>query len=366
MRQRPAPGGEWAQRLARWGLPDAPEFPLEPFGDAEFNILYGDCERNRLLGLLAAAIDVGDIAVTEEQLAWTVPLIREWQAVQLRHEHLLLRAATVLDEAGIDFRVLKGVALSRVAYPQPEWRTFGDVDVLVPSHEFGRAARVLSAGLPARRALEEPAPGFDDAYGREILLHAGELEFDLHRTFISGYYGLVVPTAELFARRDTIVLAGREIPVLAPAHRILHAAIATSIGDMQPRLIAARDLVQMARALGDDAAAIDDLLATARGWRCESLLAAAVLRIADWLPAGDGAPLVQWAGDHRPGPGSRLVQAMYHSAYRGPLVSLSGVLAPLGVRGRWRYLTGITRQTWVSWRSRRAPGRAAQGAATAQ
>ena len=46
---------------------------------------------------------------------------------------MLLRALEVLAAAGIPSRVLKGVALAHTAYPQPELRVFGDVDLLVPS-----------------------------------------------------------------------------------------------------------------------------------------------------------------------------------------------------------------------------------------
>jgi len=335
-----------------WGLPGAPPLPAEPLADDEFGRLRNECEVHRLIGLLAVAMEAGDFAVTDEQWAEFVPQVRMWQAVQLRHEQLLLRAATALHDAGIDLRVLKGVALARLAYPRPEWRTFGDVDVLVPSHQFHRAAEVLSTALPGGRALPEPFPGFDDRYGREILVRSGELECDLHRTFISGYYGLVIPVAELFASSEAIVLAGRELPALSAVHRLLHSAIAAAVGDMQPRLSAARDLVQLLSLATDEQAA--EVIGTAARWRCTSLVAAGVATVSDWPGEPRSTLLGEWAAAHRPGLGSRLLQRAYHSGYRGPLVSASGVLAPLGPLGRVRYAVGITRQTLVSLRQRRS------------
>ena len=46
-----------------------------------------------------------------------------------------LGAFAVLGAAGIDVRALKGPAVGRLEYPDPSWRAYGDVDLLVPGDE---------------------------------------------------------------------------------------------------------------------------------------------------------------------------------------------------------------------------------------
>ena len=89
-----------------------------------------------------------------------------------------------VDRAGIESRVLKGVALAHTAYDDPADRVFADVDLLVPGDELTRAATVLTAALGAERPVPEIRPGFDDRFGKEAMLKVDGLELDLHRTFV--------------------------------------------------------------------------------------------------------------------------------------------------------------------------------------
>ena len=80
-------------------------------------------------------------------LAWRLPLLldptrippevlaplvlaRRGAAVGLLTRQTVLRRLTgALDEAGIPFVVLKGVALAHLAYPEPALRSMGDIDI---------------------------------------------------------------------------------------------------------------------------------------------------------------------------------------------------------------------------------------------
>ena len=199
---------------------------------------------------------------------------------------------------------------------------------------------------PAARIAPEPHEGFDDAYGREILLRRGGEELDLHRTFVDGYYGLCIPVGELFEAGDAFTIGAAELIALPAAARLVHACLSVAVADAQPRLAACRDVVQLLQSV--DA---EEAVATARRWRCAGPLAAGLLAVAASLPTGD-AELVRWAQEHPPRFTTRALIRVYRSGWRGPLGLATGLLAPLGLRGRVQYLRGIVRQSWVSWRSR--------------
>ena len=97
-----------------------------------------------------------------------------------------------LEKAGIAHRVLKGHAWAHTVYPDPSWRAFGDVDLLVGTDDSDRAVEVLeSTGV--RRTLPEVRPGFDRRFGKDAtLLSASGREVDLHRLLVAGPYGLWV------------------------------------------------------------------------------------------------------------------------------------------------------------------------------
>ena len=54
-------------------------------------------------------------------------------------EHHLLAVTTVLSAHGIASVVLQGGATAHLDYPQPWWREFGDIDLLIDSTNLLRA-----------------------------------------------------------------------------------------------------------------------------------------------------------------------------------------------------------------------------------
>ncbi len=51
----------------------------------------------------------------------------------------------MLDDAGIDLRLLKGPALAALDYPDVQQRPTGDLDLLVRAEQIDRAVEVLVA-----------------------------------------------------------------------------------------------------------------------------------------------------------------------------------------------------------------------------
>src|SRR5579885_3354343 len=141
-----------AASVAAWGLEDS-QFPLDLSG-IDWTALAAVIGANRLEGLLAAAIDAGDVKVTAEQAAAAYGAAEAAAVAAVRLERRLLLAAAVLDDHNIRWRLLKGCALAHTDYPSPELRGSGDVDLLVDTAGWDRAVEAMRAA-EFRRTLPE-------------------------------------------------------------------------------------------------------------------------------------------------------------------------------------------------------------------
>jgi len=262
-----------ASAIAAVGLRTQHELPDEPLDRSAFEELLRDCTQHRLLGLLARAVRTGALPVDAEQHRAVESSVLGWLGHALRVERLLLGTTSALDRAGIESRVLKGVALAHTAYDDPADRVFGDADLLVPGREFTHAVQALEATFGVERAQPEIRPGFDDRFGKEATLTVGGVELDLHRTFVEGALGLTVGLDDLFAPPYRFPLGVTELEALPMPPRFLHACYAAALGDWPPRLISLRDVAQILLRERPHPA---DVLFMARSWRCEVVVARAI------------------------------------------------------------------------------------------
>jgi hypothetical protein len=183
-----------------------------------------------LVALLGAAVDHEVVRVDADAAAVLAAAWCERMEWCVRLDTVLLAVIGHLAAAGIDTRVLKGVAIATLDEPDPAWRSYGDVDVLVPDHRFLDAVDVLaSAGwrpaIPpvSRRWLGEFAKGI-------TLVDGSGAQVDLHRLLATGTLGERVRMATLFADGQAFTVGGITLTALAPVHRFLHACYHASLG----------------------------------------------------------------------------------------------------------------------------------------
>ena len=296
-------------------------------GDDDFAHLLGACEQHRLLGLLAKAVREGLLDLSDDQEETLEEKYRAWLTHALRVERLLLEATSALDRAGIPSRVLKGVALAHTAYDDPSERVFGDVDLLVPGALLTRSSEVLAEALDGARPQPELRPGFDDRFGKEVMLKVRSLELDLHRTFVEGAYGLTVHLDDLFAPPYRFPLGVCELEALPMPQRLLHACYAAAFGDWPPRLVSLRDVAQL---IHREKPNLVDVLLMAREWQCEPIVARAVNLAWDELALTTRPPIVEWASRFEPSRYQRLML----SWHEGPARAFTGqIAAVLVLRG---------------------------------
>jgi hypothetical protein len=316
-----------------------------------------------VLGLLVAAVD-GDLAIDDDRRAELMDLHRHWCAHDLRLERMLVQVADRLDRDQIDFVVLKGPALAHTRYPDASMRLFADLDLLVPSGQVTAASRTIGEVLDAAPELPELRTGFDDRFGKEVMLrtaataHAPDgYEIDLHRTLIAGALGLTIPLDSLFEATATVALGGRTLPVLGRLPTLLAASYQASISDNPPRLAAARDLAQI---VADDPPPVDDLIAEARRWRATAVVTDALTRTWRTLELPPDPYVDQWRARARPGTLERVLLHAHLAPGHVYWRLLAALLVIPGVEPRYRYLTAIVapQTTYLERRASSLPAHA--------
>lgn len=322
-------------RVASHGLTTAaPRWSGEPLDDLLWDEVLHGAHRQRLTGFLAWAVEDG-FAVTESQRQALVDLHSSVLHSCLHLERLLLEVSTELLDHDIGFRVLKGPALSRWAYPDPAVRTFGDIDLLVASDDWDRMVGLFDA-RGYERSYGEPRPGWASRFakGNVFRTDAG-WELDIHRTFAGGPLGLSLDLHAVFADRAPIEIGGVALPALAPDAALLHACYNAALGDLPPRLVAARDVAQLFSLGSVD---LDRVQQLAQASRAQAVVARAI-GVTEELLGIDDLPLSDWARHHRRTVRERVALFAYTDPRRNtPRETALGLLAVPGLRPKVDYV----------------------------
>jgi hypothetical protein len=327
--------------VAGFGLPGAPAPPSEPLVPEDWQALLLGVIHERIEGLLSAAVTSGAWPVTEGQLDDVRASARARAKVDLYLEHELLLVTRMLEDAGVACRVLKGQAWAHSVYPDPSWRGFGDIDLLVRDDDWYAVIDLLEAA-GGRRRLPELRPGFDRRFGKDatLVLTSG-WQVDLHRTLVVGPFGLWIDERDMFDRPVSLIIGGVNVATLNPEASFLHACYNAALADDPPRLIAVRDVCQVASFGVADPGLVEEM---ARRWRATSVISRALSLAADmvghelWrLPVP--APLATKHGSAF----ERTLVATYRGAGRGYTSQLATLAALPGVRERLAYLFALAR-----------------------
>jgi len=281
--------------------------PVAPLHETEWIAFLDSAVRQRLVGLLAAAILDEAFPVSGAQYETAASLHTEVAALAVSLERLLVQAARQLTTEGIEFRVLKGPALAHIDYADPALRSFSDIDLLVRTADFGSAIAVLEAA-GGRRTVPEIRPGFDRRFGKGATMSMpDDLEVDVHRTFVAGPLGLTIDLDELFASSTLFELADRKLEALAPEERFLQICFNAGLG-RPAGLHALRDVAQFALGAELDLDRVFDL---AGRWQAQAVVARAVNLTWSTLDIADSVPLSAWAQRYRPQPRESRVLGAY-------------------------------------------------------
>lgn len=257
-----------ARWVARFGI-DAPDDVVQ-VPDERWEPLLGLLVRQRLTGLALAASLSDRLQISAEAEAQLFASQREAMLHCLSLERTLVDVSARFEAAGIDLLVLKGSALAHGAYPDPSWRPFGDLDILVSAADWAHACSILQ-GMGFARDLPEPRPGFDLRFGKAAT-HTGPggVQIDLHRRLALGPFGLWIEPDAMFEHTATFALGPRSLRRPNDSATFLHACIHAALGWRPPLLLPLRDVIQ-AEALPD--VRPDVVAALGRRWKIGAVVA---------------------------------------------------------------------------------------------
>jgi hypothetical protein len=199
---------------------------------ADLDALVAESIRQRVGGALLATLlgsERRDEAAVRD-LRRNVEREVAWQMFLVAITH---RVASALDDASVPYAVVKGPVLAEHVYPEPSWRTYRDLDVLVTSSDAPRARATLeSMGArlaPIQREITDL--GFD---GEVAMLLPEGLNIDLHHELVNdrdARQHFTVPIGELLHRRRTIDIDGHGVSALDPTDQMLHLCLHAAISN---------------------------------------------------------------------------------------------------------------------------------------
>jgi hypothetical protein len=291
------PWGYGLDANTRWllghGLDTSSKAPTEPLSPEAWAALTATAERHGLSGLLVDAVASAALPATPAQRAAAGELEMALTRARNDHETRAGTALELLDRAGVEIRLLKGMAVARLEYSDEQLRPTGDVDVLVRAEQIGTAvAALVDAG--GQWADPEPTPGWNRHVGKGATVYLPEprMEVDLHRLLVWGPFGVRVPPAELWLHSRTLTFDGVERRTLGREETLLHACA----HQLVLGLTRAREARDVAQVLCNPALDVERLLGLARRWGQEALLATAiVLSEREVALRPDANPLHAWA-----------------------------------------------------------------------
>ena len=293
-------------RLAALGLAEWPE-PVE-LSLAEVEAMCTTAAHEGLAALLGAAREAGRVRMDEAAASVVSAAWAERMAWCVRLDGVLLDVVARLAGAGIDTRVLKGVAIATLDEPDPSWRSYGDIDILVPDGHFLAAVDVLAAA-GWHPAVPPVSRRWSAEYAKSITLVDGSgVQLDLHRLLAVGVLGEQAPMAELFAEGTPFTVGGVALTGLAPVHRFLHACYHAALGGVAGTRHR-RDVLLLAHSVAP--AAVE--ARCTHGWS-----AAAVAHALRWAGASGGLPpdWQQWLATRAIDPADRARLAASQGTFR--------------------------------------------------
>ena len=285
--------------VAAFGLPGTDQpIATAPPDDATWQQLLQRVAHQRVPGLLLAAIDAGALPVTDEQRGDALERHQDAMSAVLHLEQRLLELVGALEADDVEVVALKGSAHAHLAYPDPSWRFFGDVDLLVRTDQLDAAITSLSERCDLRRQSAELRPGYDRRFTKSVtLLEPDGTEVDLHRTLVFGTFGFRIDLGELFASAVTFPLAGRSVRALGPETRVLHTCLHAGLGDPRPRLNSVRDLAQLLLTGDHDP---DRVIALAERWELQAVVARGLQLCDELLDIEVAGPIAARFRHHQP------------------------------------------------------------------
>ena len=209
---------------------------------------------------------------------------------RLRQEPGIRRVLATLLDAGCDPIVLKGVALAYTRYARPDYRSFADLDILLPASQLDGAYReLLRAGFQIDDAAVQPV---GHQHLPPLFAPQREIVVELHSTLFDSECPFDIDIDAWIARAVPATILDRNVRMLSPADAILHTAAHLSYGHRYLRhpLRSLTDLLALSR-YGD--VDWEQVASVARSSRMDGAVVWPLALARSWLDAPIPTPVLQ-------------------------------------------------------------------------
>lgn len=180
-------------------------------------------QRHRLVGL---------VRTQARSLGWDVPqLLPSYQHLnavgyQLRLFEELRQLGMLFDRLDVPWLTFKGAVLAETAYPRPDFRSYGDIDMLIAPHHLRAALDGLAAA--GATLYSEPWAELERTRRSQLSLVTGKgLLLDLHWDLFNNpdvRRAFLLPSQDLLLRRRSCTTERGPLWTLDPADTVIHLA----------------------------------------------------------------------------------------------------------------------------------------------
>ena len=232
---------ELQSAVLRFGLENSPE--PAAVDDAVWSDLLAWAADHNLVGQLwYAARSV--VVLTPTQRTALHAAYEDAALPALAIEASALETSRLLANAGIEWRVLKGFATSRLLYTDAAQRTWRDIDILVRPEDLARTLDVL-APITAAPAEVQAGPVRSEMLKERQITDTRGVAIDVHQAIEGCLVTSRLPTAPLFADPQTISVRDVDMLACSPAAMFVHSVLHSTSGGAQ--LSTMPDLGRLAR-----------------------------------------------------------------------------------------------------------------------
>lgn len=210
----------------------------------------------------------------------------------LHLDRTALWAAERLRLAGIPHGLTKGVAFAQLLWPDPAWRSYSDVDLVVPRRHLADVVDVLVDAGCERHGADPASPGIGQYAKGVMYATPGGVELDLHMNLCDGPYAFTIHEQDLLERTALIQLGGVPVDALGRERLFLHACLHAVLPSDHRRLIPTVDVSMGLINECVDPAGVTEL---ARRWGIEAVAARAITSARAAFDLPRELPLVGWA-----------------------------------------------------------------------
>jgi hypothetical protein len=290
----PGRAGATLRHLVSWGLVGGPTEPVDVTG---VDGLASLAEQHRVTGVVLAALDDGAATGVPDELVDDLA-DRHLRLLQqsLMAEADLVFVARLFQAAGIEFRVLKGLATAHLDHADPALRLTSDVDLLVRRGQLDAATEVLRPHVDWELSYPDRSARWVERYGKDRTLKLRDGSWiDLHQMLVSGYWGLVLDHDQFFEDGERYSIAGTEMTALSPEHRLLHVLLHSGYSHVV-KMQSFRDVALLS---ARSALSVPELAARPENQPIRGLLARGAQRTCELLDIDESWS--NWAPDVKPG-----------------------------------------------------------------